>query len=107
LLSQAFHFPAGRPLNPEPEQRLGLAGVAGRDADGSLTLAITSRRLAYGVRIHVAGYSPDDDAFSVEPGATRTVRLRPQGPGSSFSGGWLTALNLVGRVVIRPPERAS
>jgi beta-mannosidase len=107
LLSQAFHFPAGRPLNPEPEQRLGLAGVAGQDADGSVTLAITSRRLAYGVRIHVAGYAPGDDAFSVEPGLTRTIRLLPEGPGSSFSGGWLTALNLVGRVVIRPSEQAS
>jgi beta-mannosidase len=107
LLSQAFHFPAGRPLNPEPEQRLGLAGTAGSDADGALTLAITSRRLAYGVRIHVAGYAPSDDAFSVEPGATRLIRLRPLDPSSSFPGGWLTALNLVGRVVIRPPEPAS
>ena len=34
LLSQAFHFPAGRPLNAEPEQRLGLSATASRADDG-------------------------------------------------------------------------
>ena len=33
--------------------------------------AATSRRLAYGVRVHAPGFAPDDDAFSIEPGTTR------------------------------------
>jgi hypothetical protein len=53
----------------------------------------------------VAGFTPSDDAFSVEPGAVRRIALRPDGTGQSFTGGSLTALNLLGRVAIRsnPP----
>ena len=107
LLSQAFHFPAGRPLNLEPEHRLGLAAAARQDASGGVLLTVTSRRLAYGVRIHIAGFAPTDDAFSIEPGGTRMIRLQPLGAGQPFAGGWLTALNLTGRVVIRVSERES
>ena len=104
LLSQAFHFPAGRPLAPVPEHRLGLAATAATDEDGTVRLTVTSRRLAYGVRIHAAGFSSSDDAFSVEPGGARTIALVPSGPGVRFDGGLLTALNLAGRVVIRGSE---
>ncbi len=105
LISQAFHFPAGRPLNQEPEGRLGLTATATTpDADGGVRLVIASRRLAYGVRIHVPGFFPSDDAFSVEPGGSRVIRLEPTAPDRVFAGGGLTAINLLGRVPIRVGE---
>ena len=107
LVSQAFHFPAGRPLTVEPERRLGLTAAARVQEDGTVSLTIATRRLAYGVRIHVPGFAPSDDAFSVEPGGTRTIDLRPLQPGRGFAGGGLTALNLTGRVVIAAADGRS
>jgi beta-mannosidase len=104
VLSQAFHFPAGRPLAQERADRLGLTATSSPADDGTVRLTITSRRLAYGVRIHASGFATSDDAFSVEPGGIRTVALAPTRPGVRYDGGQLTALNLAGRVVIRGPE---
>jgi beta-mannosidase len=105
LLAQAFHFPAGRPLVEATEGHLGLEAAVDADpdaaGDGALRLSVRSRRLAYGVRIHVDGFAPSDDAFSVEPGGTRLIRLVPRDAGARFGGGWLTALNLRGRAPIR------
>jgi hypothetical protein len=53
----------------------------------------------------VAGFAPSDDAFSVEPGGSRTIALRPLMAGRAFAGGALTALNLDGRVAIATAER--
>lgn len=101
LLSQAFHFPAGRPMSVEPERRLGLAAAIGPAADGTIRLTVESRRLAYGVRVHVPGFAPSDDAFSVEPGGARSIALRAIGDRARPSHGWLTALNLAGQVTIK------
>ena len=57
-LSQAFRFPAGRPTRLEPADRLGLSADARPCGDGVVRLTVRSRRLAYGVRIHAAGYRP-------------------------------------------------
>jgi beta-mannosidase len=100
LISQAFRFPAGRPLEREPLDRLGLAAEAEALADGDVRLAISSRRLAYGVEIHAPGFTPSDDGFSIEPGGERVVVLRPHTPDTGFAGCKLTALNLQGRVSI-------
>lgn len=100
LLSQAFHFPAGRPLTVERGDRLGLTATAEPDEGGAIRLLVASRRLAYGVRIHVPGFATSDDAFSVEPGGTRTVTLTPLTPATAFGDGSLSALNLRGRVTI-------
>jgi hypothetical protein len=51
--------------------------------------------------VHAPGYAADDDAFSIEPGAMRSILLRPLEPGAVFSGE-LTALNLTGRVTLKP-----
>jgi beta-mannosidase len=107
LVSQAFHFPAGRPLVQEPAQRLGLSATSATADDGTVEVEVTTQRLAYGVRIHAAGFSSSDDAFSVEPGGSRTVTLRPAAPGTKAGGGWLTALNLLGQVAIRPVDPAA
>ena len=100
-LSQAFHFPAGRPLLQEPEGRLGLRIRAEETTDGSVRVTIASQRLVYGLRLHVPGFTTDDNAFSVEPGGSRVVTLRPNDARQRFSGGGITALNLLGRAAIR------
>ncbi len=96
LRSQAFRFPAGRPLDQRSAASLGLEAVLREDGD-AMRLDVSSRAFAYGVRIHAPGLDPDDDAFSVEPGGTRSIRLRPRGDTTSPEVA-LTALNLAGRV---------
>jgi hypothetical protein len=61
-------------------------------------MTVSSRRLAYGVRIGAAGWTADDDAFCVEPGGSRAVLLRSDDE-RPFEGA-LTALNLEGRVAV-------
>jgi beta-mannosidase len=107
LLSQSFRFPAGRPTTVETAAKLGLQGAGRTSVDGSLRLAVQSRRLAYGVRVHAPGFRPTDDAFSVEPGGTRYVDLHAKEAGATFKGGTLTALNLSGRVAITVDEGAT
>jgi beta-mannosidase len=98
LVSQSMHFPAGRPTRAEPAARVGLSAHAEPADAGEIRLSLGSRRLAYCVRVSAPGFVPDDDAFSLEPGHERIVRLRPTAPGAQFSGGELTAVNLQGRV---------
>ena len=74
-ISQAFRFPVGRPTDTADAAALGLEASARSDGD-DVVLTVRSRRLAYGVRVHADGLTPDDDAFSVEPGGHRVVRLR-------------------------------
>jgi beta-mannosidase len=103
LLSQALRFPAGRPRDAEPAERLGLSATLRQGDDGHAELEIRARRVVDGLRVHAAGYAPDDDAFGVEPGGCRTVRLRGTDPTrpSVPPAVVLTALNLDGRVEVR------
>jgi beta-mannosidase len=100
LLSQAVRFPAGRPLQALPAGELGLEGELRAAAGASAELVLRSRRLAYGVRVHVPGFVPADDALCVEPGTARRIALRPDGGTGVPRGGTLTAINLAGRVAI-------
>jgi beta-mannosidase len=100
LLAQSMRFPSGRPATTEPADRIGLAASADPMPGGTVRLTVRSRRLAYGVRVHAPGFAPADDAFAVEPGATRSVLLHPRTPDAAFAGGALTALNLRGRARI-------
>ena len=100
LLAQSFRFPAGRPRTLETAEQLGFEASGRAGADGAVRLAVTSRRLAYGVRIHAPGFRSSDDAFSVEPGATRYVDLHAAAPGAVFKGARLGALNLSGSVAV-------
>lgn len=61
-------------------------------------LRLLTQRLAYGVRVHLGGYTPADDAFSLEPGRERLIILTPNGSGTP--GGHLTGLNLVEQVKV-------
>ncbi len=107
LISQAFRFPAGRPLERESSERLGLAAQAQALPDGTMRLALSSRRLAYGVEIHAPGFVASDDGFSIEPGGERTVLLSPREPDTAFAAGGLTALNLRGRISLGPEGETS
>jgi beta-mannosidase len=104
LLSQAVRFPAGRPAVTEPAERVGLEATARPADDGTVVLELSSRRLAYGVRVDAPGYSAADDAFSVEPGTTRRLLLHPREPGIAWPRAALTALNVEGRVRVTVAE---
>jgi beta-mannosidase len=101
LLSQCFRLPAGRPLTQETPERLGVEVHAHPGGDDAASLTVSSERFLYGVRPSVPGFSPDDDAFCVEPGRSRVVALRrcTAGAGEAPQGS-ITALNLDGRVPI-------
>jgi beta-mannosidase len=100
LLSQSVRLIAGCPELREPAARLGLAGALRRRADGGADLSVSSTRLAYGVRVAVSGFEPSDDAFSIEPGHGRELRLRPAGAAPERLTASITALNLAGRLVV-------
>ena len=100
LISQAFRFPAGRPHTTQSATSLGLSGVLRRDGDRRAWLTVSSTRFAYGVRTQVPGYVPDDDAFGVEPGRERVLRLTATEEPPAAPAGSLTALNLAGRASI-------
>jgi beta-mannosidase len=106
IISQAMRFPAGRPLEREPAERLGLAAQAQALGDGTVRLTLSSRRLAYGVEIHAPGFVASDDGFSIEPGGERVVMLRPSRTEShseaesTVRDGRISAVNMSGRVRI-------
>ena len=102
-LSQAFRFPAGRPLERQPAEELGLRATLRSLTGEGFTLTLESRRLAYGVRVHTTGFSPSDDALTLEPGVSRVLTLSPSDQihdGEQAPAGWITALNMQGRVHI-------
>lgn len=104
-IAQSFRFPAGRPIVREPAGRLGLEAHAALGDDGMPIVTVRSRRLAYHVRLEVPGFAPTDNAFSVEPGRSRVVALRPDLPNAAFHGGGITALNLDGRLALHRGAR--
>jgi beta-mannosidase len=100
ILSQAMHFPAGRPLEREPPQRLGLTAQAQTLPNGQVRLTLSCVRLVYGVEIHTPGFLASDDGFSIEPGTARVVTLRPTGTEGSPQDGRIGAINMNGRIKI-------
>jgi beta-mannosidase len=106
-VSQSFRFPAGRPRSSTTAAALGLQAVVEPLPDGTSLLRVSSRKLAYGVRIHVAGHEPLEDAFSVEPGGQRLVALRRVRPGEEPAAGTLSAINMRGRLAFSTAEESS
>jgi len=98
ILSQAIRFPSGRPSSRLPAERIGLTAERPRIGSAGIGLTISSDRLSYGVRVHVAGFRPSDDSFAIEPGGSHNILLVPTRPGAVYQGGTLTALNLDGHV---------
>ncbi len=106
IISQAFRFPAGRPLERDPAEILGLGASAETLPDGDLRLVLSSKRLAYGLEIHAPGFLPSDDGFSIEPGGERVVTLRPTHTDSSLKDCRIGAVNMSGRVKIADASSA-
>jgi beta-mannosidase len=100
-LSQAARFPAGRPRERESPEQLGLTVESAALADGGVRLALTSRRLAYGVHVDAPGFTASDGGFFIEPGATRTVTLRPTAPDHAHGLIVARAVNMDARVELR------
>jgi beta-mannosidase len=67
VVSEAFHFPAGFPVEPAD------VGLSARAVAGGVV--VSTARLAYGVTVDVPGFEPTDDRFSVAPGDSRFVAL--------------------------------
>ena len=101
-----MRFPAGRPAGTVPADRLGLQAAAHPADDGTVQLEISTRRLAFGVRVDAPGFTADDDAFCVEPGGGRSVLLRPRAEGTPWPRAAVTALNLDGRLRVSVAEGA-
>jgi beta-mannosidase len=99
-ISQCFRFPAGRPARAEPAAALGLEAQSQPAGDGTVSVRVRSRRLAYAVRVRAPGFEPHDDAFSLEPGGERLIRLAPTLEGVDYTGGEVSAANQRGRVRI-------
>jgi beta-mannosidase len=103
LLSQAVRFPGGRPSSSQSAQQLGLTVETEPLPSGEVLVRLRSRRLAWGVRMRVPGFLPDDDSFAIEPGRARSIIVSPRSAGTPFAGGTVTALNLRGRLAIPGP----
>jgi beta-mannosidase len=104
LLSQAFRFPAGRPVVALPASAIGLSGALVPAPGGEAQLVVRSDGFAYGVRATISGYLTAENGFSVEPGHQRTVALTRLDDGVPPAGGSLTALNLEGTVQLARKE---
>jgi beta-mannosidase len=105
LLSQCFRLPAGRPRGQETAERLGVTASIRTVEDCAARLVVSADRFLYGVRVLISGFTPSDDAFSVEPGRAREVLLERDGLEETDQihadpTGHLTALNLSGRVTV-------
>jgi beta-mannosidase len=91
-VAEAFHFPLGMPTAVEED--VGLAAeVAAPAPDGTLAVTVRTRRFAQAVTIDAPGYRPSDDHFHLAPGASRSVRLVPDGPPVAPYTGRVAALN--------------
>ena len=85
---------AGGPLRRSGDRGTIERGRSARPERERATITDRCRRaghrdptLRHGVRVDAPGFPPSDDAFSIEPGATRRIELHPSVPGSPFSGG--------------------
>jgi beta-mannosidase len=97
-ICQAVRFPAGRPLERESPERLGLALEATSLPDGDIRLELASRRLAYGVHIDAPGFLPSDDGFFVEPSGAHSLTLRSTGRDGSLDSVKVGAVNMDGHL---------
>jgi hypothetical protein len=75
-------------------------------ADGTVEILLTSRRFAWGVRVSVPGFLPDDAYFGIEPGGQRRITLTPVRPEVAPAGSVVTAMNAEGRIVLANARRA-
>ena len=89
LVSEAFHLPMGvnRPVEPD----VGLQARAATSAEGSHSVAVSTRRFAQFVAVDIPGFRPEDSWFHLAPGTTRTLGL--VSVGGEQPQGYVRALN--------------
>ena len=112
LLSQAFRFPLGRPAVARPAAEIGLIGQVVFEAGGRAVATVGSTRYAHGVRLTIPGFVAADDAFGLEPGHPRQIRLdrgrRPERRSRARAcrrvARW-TAANVLGPVALSVEDR--
>ncbi|MFO1426565.1 MAG: hypothetical protein U1F11_06250 [Steroidobacteraceae bacterium] len=82
---------------------IGLAASAQPADGGGFSVDVSTRRFAYCVSFDVEGFDPDEQYFSLAPGESRRVRLRPA-PGSRPRSlhGHVCALNAVKSAPLNP-----
>lgn len=98
-LAQAFQYPVAAPAGRRTAGELGLH--ARLRSEGAATFAeLETRRSVRGVRIDAVGLVPDDDAFDLEPGRARTIRLRPAAGAAPGGRVLLRALDLAGSIEV-------
>jgi beta-mannosidase len=98
--AQSFRFPAGRTTQRIPISELGIAAQSRILADGTIAVLLSSRRLAWGVRVTAPGFLADDAYFGIEPGGQRRIVLSPQQLGGAAASIAVTAINAEGRVSV-------
>jgi beta-mannosidase len=103
LLSRAFHFPAGRPLERRPD--LGLEASAVPSEGGGWSVTVRSRRLAYAVALDAPGFVADDDFFHVPPGGEIAVSLRSVQPSARPFSARMLPVNAVAPSKVVPLDR--
>jgi len=97
--AQTFRFPLGRSAERVPISELGITGQMTALPDGRHQVVLTSRKLAYGVRLsaRTTSVTADDSYYNLEPGIPKNVMLNF----ASFNGELLvTAVNGEGRVTL-------
>jgi beta-mannosidase len=99
VLSQSCRFVSARPLTLRSPEGCGVSASV-RAVDGESRLTVTSEHFLYGARAVISDHVVQDDAFFVEPGRPRALRLRSCHEDSELTGGTLRALNLAGRVAV-------
>ncbi len=104
--AQSFRFPSGRTTERRPISELGISGESKVLADGRMEMTLSSRRLAWGVRVALPGFLPDDAYFGIEPGGKRRIVLTPLEPAILPVSVPVTAVNAEGRFMIPAATRA-
>ena len=100
-IAQAFHFPAGMPI--EPQADLGLAARVTRLDDRTYELTVSTQRLALGVHFDIPGFEAAHEHFHLAPGSEARVVLK--GEGGEAPNGTVHAINAGGALPARfnPP----
>jgi beta-mannosidase len=102
LLTEAFHFPAGRPA--VAGHRMPLSSVALRRlASGELIVRLDADGWVQSVHIELEGYALSDNYFHMAPGTCREISA--QGLGDGMPGrGWVRPLNSTHAMALRLDE---
>jgi beta-mannosidase len=97
-LSEDFHFPAGMDL---PVRSAQVRAEARREADGRVSVALSSDVLLQSASITCEGYRPDDNYFHLAPGHEKRVAFLPAAGCNGRFEAILEALNLAAPVAVR------